>query len=165
MAKYNHFQICELLATKHKAIQSSDINPRFFRATERMDLTELNQNISVASGTIVIAIEMGDTSFRYQNSDQLSSRPVYKMVIASQTESSDSDTIFEAIDRCNQVAHDFISRLMCFARAERHGCESIDANSFYIEAIGPIGDLFYGVMLEFSTHDLVNYSVNPDVWL
>lgn len=165
MANYNHFHVSELLATRHKLIQSTDYDPHFFRATERMDLTELNQNISAASGIIVIAIEMGDTSFQYQNSDQLSSRPVYKIVIASQTESSDSDTIFEAIKVSNHIAHDFIYRLMCFARTESHGCEAIDPNSFYIETIGPLGDLFYGVMLEFATHDLVNYSVNTNAWL
>ncbi|MDD4778904.1 MAG: hypothetical protein PHV53_11545, partial [Fermentimonas sp.] len=43
-------------------------------------------------------------------------------------------------------------------------CDKIDPNSFQLSGFGPIGDSFYGVILDFNLNEGVNYMLNPSMW-
>lgn len=162
---YNHFQYSENLARKLKAIGHTDSDCHFFRATEQTELRELEDNLSSAHGMIMLAVDGKDSGFQFRNSDSLMERPAYSLVIAKQTSSSDSDTVFKAQQECKAVMMQVISRMLNDARDYKHRCDLIDPDSFRIEGFGPIGDLFYGVMLWFALDEGVNFEIKPDMWL
>ena len=101
----------------------------------------------------MLAVDGKDSGFQFRNSDSLMERPAYSLVIAKQTSSSDSDTVFAAQQECKAVMMQVISRMLNDARDYKHRCDLIDPDSFRIEGFGPIGDLFYGVMLWFALDD------------
>lgn len=162
---YDHFSYINNLSQKHVAIQHSDTRPRFFRATEQTDLTELHANLSVAQDTIVVAISPSNVGFIHPNDDSLFREPIYSVVIAHQVDATDADTIFEAQQLSESIAHDFISRIMCDARSYKHGCHFINPKSFHIDGIGPLGDMFYGIILEYRGTMPLNFKVDKSKWL
>lgn len=161
---YNHFQYSEKICKALKPFSWSQENGSFFRATEQTELQELNENISNAQGLIMIAINPAASAFQFHNSDSLMRRIPYSMVIVNQTSSTDTDSIFNSQSKCENIAIEICSRIMCDARQYRNGCELIDPDSFTIEGIGPIGDNFYGVMLQFEAVQPVIYKPNQNLW-
>lgn len=161
---YNHYEYCEAIARKLKSIQHTDTDRHFFRAIEQSELQELEQNISSAHGMIMIAIDGSFSSFQYQ-ADSLMERPTYSVIIAKQTKSTDTDTIFQAIYDSKVAMKQVLSRIMCDARSYKYSCDMIDTSSFQLEGFGPIGDLFYGVILTFSMVEGVNFKLNSEMWL
>lgn len=161
---YNHYEYCEAIARNLKAIQHTDTDHHFFRAIEQTELSELEQNISSAHGMIMIAIDGSFSSFQHE-SDSLVQRPTYTIVIAEQTKASDTDTVFQAIADSRASMMQVISRMLCDAKNYQHDCDLIDPSTFQLEGFGPIGDLFYGVILSFSLAEGVNFAVNPEMWL
>jgi hypothetical protein len=113
---------------------------------------------------VMIAIDGADSNFQFQG-DSLMAKPIYKIVIARQTKSSDTDTIFEAQKASKEAMMQVIAQMLSDARQYKHRCELIDANTFRIAGFGPIADLFYGVTLRFSLAEGVNYKLNPEMWL
>jgi len=162
--KYKHFEYCESLARRLKPVGHTDDDCHFFRATEQSSLTELERNISAAHGMILIAIDGKFSGFDYQP-DSLIEKPLYGIVIARQTDSTDIDTVFQAQDETKALAMQVISRMMCDARDYRNGCEFIDPGSFLVEGFGPIAGNFYGVILSFSTESGIEYKVDPEMWV
>lgn len=162
---YNHFEYCEMLAKGLKAICHTDEKKKYYRATNNMELEELNTNISSAHGTILIAIDGSISSFHYNNADNLMHQPVYAVVIAQQTKSTDTETIFKAQKECKDIALQVIARMNSDAYSYKHNCQMIDKDSLRIDGFGPIGDLFYGVMLQLSLTESIDNRVNDDYWL
>ena len=161
---YNHYEYCEAIARNLKSIQHSDADRHYFRAIEQTELTELEQRISSAHGMIMIAIDGSFSSFQH-DSDSLIQRPTYTIVIARQTKVSDTDTIFQAVADSRQTMMQVISRMLCDAKSYKSGCDLIDPSTFQLEGFGPIGDLFYGVILTFSLAEGVSYAIDPSMWL
>lgn len=161
---YNHYEYCEAIARNLKSIQHSDADRHYFRAIEQTELTELEQRISSAHGMIMIAIDGSFSSFQH-DSDSLIQRPAYTIVIAKQTKASDTDTVFQAIADSRQAMMQVISRMLCDARDYQSNCDLIDPSTFQLEGFGPIGDLFYGVILTFSLAEGVSYAIDPSMWL
>lgn len=162
--KYTHFQYCESLARQLKPVAHTDDDCHFFRATEQSSLTELERNISAAHGMILIAIDGKFSGFNFQT-DSLIEKPLYGIVIARQTDSTDIDTVFQAQEDTKAVAMQVISRMLCDALSYRNGCEFIEVDSFQLEGFGPIAGYFYGVMLSFSTATGIEYKVDPEMWM
>lgn len=162
---YNHFQYCEDLARRLKAIAHADSDCHYFRATEQTELREFEDNLSSAHGMIMIAIDGKDSGFQFRNSDSLMEQPAYIIIIAKQALASDSDTVFAAQEESKAVMMQVISRMLNDARVYKHGCDLVDPDSFRIGGFGPIGDLFYGVILWFSLDEGVNFEIKPEMWL
>jgi len=164
MDRYKHFEYGEQLASKLKAIQNGEKDKGFFEATEQEDLPALNERISSASGTILIAVDTGESSFDWQNSDSLMEKPHYAFAIVQQTTSGDVDSIISAQQSCKKIAKEIIAKMLQDAHARKSGLEYLERGSFYIKGFGPVGDNFYGVMLFFFFNQGVNYTLNPDMW-
>jgi hypothetical protein len=163
--KYNHFEYCEALARKLKPVGHTDEDRHFFRATEDTSPKELYNRISSSHGMIMIAIDGKDESYIWPESDSLMVKPVYSLVIAKQTQATDSDTIFIAQRESHMVMRQCIAKILQDAAKYKSGCEFIDAGSFVIEGAGPLGDLFYGVIMTFTLDYGIEYKLNPEMWL
>ena len=62
---YNHFSYTEALARNLKAISHTDDDCHFFRATEQMDLGEIEENISSMHGMIMLSIDGKESTFSF----------------------------------------------------------------------------------------------------
>ncbi len=162
--QYNHFSYMEKLARRLKAVAHTDNDCHFFRATEQTELEELTANISSVHGTIIIAIDGSDISFNNPDSDNLVARPEYMVVVASQTESTDSATIIDAQKKCSEISLQIIAKILQDAQAFQNGCRYVDEKSFNVEGIGPIADNFYGVILSFSLEVGLNFQIDAEMW-
>jgi hypothetical protein len=161
---YDHFKYSEKLARQLVPISHTDTDCHFFRATERSELKELNEKISRAHGMIMIAIDGAISDFSLNNTDSLIERPGYSIVIVKQTKSTDTDTIFQAQEACKEVMIEVIARMLHDYSKYIDGCDKIDMSSLPMYGFGPIGDLFYGVILDFYLDEGVNYKLNPAMW-
>lgn len=161
---YNHFNYAEMLARRLKAISHTDKDCHFFRATEQTELRELEDNITAAKGTILIAIDGVNSNFSWNLSDSLMERPMYSLVIARQTSSTDSETVFAAQKQCKEIALQCIAKLLQDAEKDVRGCMFIDEGSFSIDGFGPIADMFYGVIVSYSFTQGLNYMIDSAMW-
>lgn len=161
---YNHFTYAEKLARQLVPISHTDEDRHFFRATEQTELIELNEMITKAHGRIMIAIDGATSDLKLNNTDSLMERPGYSLVIAKQTKSTDTFSIFEAQKDCKDIMKEVISCMLADYNNYRYGCENIDTSSFQLSGFGPIADQFYGVILDFYVDEGVNYTINPSMW-
>lgn len=163
--KYNHFEFCEALARKLRPVGHTDGDRHFFRATENTAPQELYDRISSAHGMIMVAIDGIDEDYSWPGSDSLMVKPGYSIVVAKQTQGNDTNTIFQAQRESHLVMRECMAKMLQDAAVYKNGCEFIDAGSFFVEGIGPLGDLFYGVILSFTLDHGVEYKLNPEMWL
>lgn len=161
---YNHFTYTEKLARQLVPVSHTDTDCHFFRATEQTDLIELDEKISIAHGMIMIAIDGASSEFTLNNADSLMERPGYSIVIAKQTKSADTDSIFQAQKECKEAMTAVIARMLNDYNKNIYGCDKIDTSTFQMSGLGPIGDGFYGVILDFYLDEGVNYMLNPSMW-
>jgi len=164
MDTYNHFDYGQKLALKLKAIENGEKDKGFFEATEQEDLPSLNERISSASGTILIAVDTGESAFDWQNSDSLMEMPYYAFAIVQQTTSGDVQSIISAQQNCKQIAKEIMAKMLQDSHARKEGLEYLERKSFHIKSFGPVGGNFYGVMLFFFFNRGVNYTLNPEMW-
>lgn len=160
---YNHYEYCEMLARSLKAISHTDKRCKYFEATHQTELHQLEQNITNASGTLLIAVDEQLSNFDFGN-DSLIEKPFYSIVFAKQTKSTDARTIKESQQFCKELANQTISKILNDARAYKHNCDKIDASTFSIEGFGPIGGLFYGVMLSFTLAEGRSFEIDKQYW-
>jgi hypothetical protein len=161
---YDHFKYTEKLARQLIPISHTNTDIHFFRATLQTELKELNEKLTRAHGMIMIAIDEKTSDFSFNQYDSMMERPSYSIVIAKQTKATDTDTIFQAQLESKGVILQVISRMMADYQRNVDGCELIDPNSFKLDGFGPIGDLFYGIILDFYLDEGVNYKLNPAMW-
>lgn len=161
---YNHYQYCETLARSLKAISHTDHKCKYFEATEQTELQQLEQNISNASGTILIAID-GQLSNYAFNDDNLIEKPFYSIVIARQTKSTDARTITQSQQYCKSLASQIMARMLNDAHHYLHECDKIDASTFTTEGFGPIAGVFYGVILSFTLAEGRSFEIDKDYWI
>jgi len=162
--KYNHFEYTEMLARQLIPISHTDTDRHYFRASEESELKELNEMMSQAHGMIMIAIDGKNSEFGFNLADNLIEKSGFSLVIAKQTTSSDTDTIFQAQKDSYNVMMNIVARYMRDYQHSNYGCDFLDPESFAFEGFGPIGDLFYGVILDFYLETGVNYKINPEMW-
>jgi len=161
---YDHFKYTEKLARQLIPISHTNTDSHFFRATLQTELKELTEKLTRAHGMIMIAIDEKTSDFSFNQYDSMMERPSYSIVIAKQTKATDTDTIFQAQQESKGVILQVISRMMADYQRNIDGCGLIDPNSFKIDGFGPIGDLFYGVILDFNLNEGINYKLNPAMW-
>lgn len=162
---YNHFKYTEKLATQLAPIAHTDHQPRFFRATEQTEMVELNEKINKVKGMIMVAIDGSTLDIKLNNTDSLMERPGYSLVIAKQTKSTDTNTIFEAQNESKAVMKEVIARMLHDYNNYKDNCDKIDTSSFQMSGFGPIGDMFYGVILDFYLDEGASFKINTAMWL
>ncbi|OJU35115.1 MAG: hypothetical protein BGN96_05130 [Bacteroidales bacterium 45-6] len=164
MGAYNHFEYGEMLATKLKAIRHSADRPRFYKSVETDARADIEQRLSEAKGTILIAHDSLMSDFEYKNADSLMESMPYEFDVLLQTESGDARTVMAASDSCKNILKQIISKMMLDYEASANGLEALDPGSFKIEPIGPVRDNFYGAALLFSLATGLDYRFNPEDW-
>lgn len=162
--KYSHFEYGESLARRLKAISHTDEQQHFYRATEAEELTDLNARLSSASGMILVAIDGSNSDFSWKNSDSLMERPQYFFIVARQTTSGDTDTLFAAQVECSAVVRQIISRMVFDHQRYEHGMTYLDESSFTARGIGPIGENFYGIILGFNLDVGLDCRIDKTLW-
>ncbi len=164
MGTYNHFEYGEMLATKLKAIRHSADRPRFYKSADTDKFADIEQRLSEAMGTILIAHDTFASDFEYKNSDSLMESMPYEFAVLKQTENGDVRTVMAASDSCKLILKQVISKMMLDYEASANGLDALDPDSFKIEPIGPIRDNFYGAALLFSLATGLDYRYNPENW-
>lgn len=163
--KYDHFTYGLMLATKLKAIKHIDENNcHFFRATAQDELKELEDRISQAHGVILIAIDGTDSDFDWKNSDSLIEQPSYLFAVVKETDSTDTDSIFNALTECKEIGHQIISKMLQDRVKYKSGLGYLEPSTFRMKGFGPIGDNFYGVLLSFLFEKGIKYIINQEMW-
>lgn len=153
----------EKLARTLKAIGHTDNQCQYYEATDQTELHELEQNISSAQGTILIAID-GQTSGFSFDADSLIEKPFYSIVIAKQTQSTNAKTITLAQRECKAIMDQVIAKILNDAFNHHDDCDKVDVNTMTIGGFGPIGSVFYGVILDFSLNEGVNFTLKSEYW-
>lgn len=162
---YNHFSYSEKLARRIKAVGHTDNDCHFFRATENQSYQEMAANLSSVSGFVMIAIDGKNSGFLWVDSDSLIERPTYSLVILRQTSINDVDQMFESMELCKVIALQCIAKMLQDARQYVDGCHFIDPASFSIDGVGPVADNFFGVIIQFSLLQGIDYMIDPDMWI
>lgn len=160
---FDIYKYGEMLARNLKAVNHTAQKCQYYQATEQTELQELEQNISNASGTILIAIDGQMSGFSFQ-ADSLIEKPYHSIVIAKQTKATDARTITTAQQECKAIMDQVIARMLNDACLGNDECDKIDANTFTTDGFGPIGGVFYGVILSFSLNEGVNFMIKSDYW-
>ncbi len=160
---FDIYQYGEMLARSLKAINHTDHKCQYYQATEQTELQELEQNISNASGTILIAIDGQMSGYAFEN-DNLIEKPMHSIVIAKQTKATDARTITAAQKECKQIMDQVIARMLNDACLYNDHCDKIDVNTMTVDGFGPIAGVFYGVILTFTLNEGVNYMIKSDYW-
>lgn len=157
MNTYDHFAFAEEMASTLAAIRHSDTNPRFFKANGDELFTSLDDQLSAVSGTILIAVDSGETETFVNGAEFLDDKSRYFILILRSTNDNDRDTVNEAVADCKvlvkAVRNVLLQRYQMFDAATK------------MFAVGPVGDNFYGMALEFLMSDCSNYFVNPDLFV
>ncbi|MDR0799794.1 MAG: hypothetical protein LBN18_08550 [Dysgonamonadaceae bacterium] len=162
---YNHFAYGEDLARRLRAISHTDTDQHFYRATEAEELQDLIAHLSSVHGMILVAIDGHNSDFKWANSDSLMERSQYFFLVLQQTVSGDTDTVFAAQQECTGVARQIIARIMNDAHDPKvKPLHFIDAGSFTLRGVGPVGDNFYGSILGFNRVVGMNYQINTAMW-
>lgn len=153
----------EKLARTLKAIGHTDSQRQYYEATDQTELHELEQNISSAQGTILIAIDGQMSGFSF-DADSLIEKPVHSIVIAKQTQSTNAKTITLAQRECKAIMDQVVAKILNDAFIHNDECDKVDVNTMTIEGFGPIAGVFYGVILSFSLNEGVNFMLKSEYW-
>lgn len=162
---YNHFTYCEKLARRIKAIGHTDDDCHFFRATENQSYQEMAANLSSVAGYVLVAIDGKNSGFLWIDSDSLLERPNYSIVILKQTALNDIEKMFESMEQCKAIALQCIAKILQDARHYKDGCDLIDPASFTMDGVGPVADNFFGVIVQFSLTQGIDFMLDSDMWL
>lgn len=158
------------VATRMKAIGHTPGSPRFFRASNVMQLQELLQSLAVASYPALVIFDKRDGRFEDQNSNNLVDRQYYQLLILKPAGIEDSDQRQQAIDECFAIIRRIISRMTRdWLTANRglpdvHGLRNLDRGSMYYNSIGPLVDNLFGMELVFTLREPVDTKFNADDW-
>lgn len=157
MDKYNHFAFCEEMARRLTYVQHTDEQQRYFKALGLERYSELDDRLSSVTGPILIAIDSGESSTDPQGGENLPLRSKYHFIIATNTEDGRHETIERAIadtrPQCWEV--------MCVLW-KRYPTASRKVN-FY--SAGPIGDNYYGTLVEFTFDEWPSYEPDSSFFL
>ena len=152
MDKYDHFAFCEEMARKLVYVQHTDECPRFFKAFGLERFSALDDVLSSVVGPILIAIDSGEGGYTPHGGDNLPFRSKYHFIIATNTDDNSHETLeramAEAQEQCRVVVNELFARYPTVNR---------DAKFF---PAGPIGDNYYGKLVEFTVDEWSSYK--PD---
>ena len=89
--EYDHFAYGEALASSLKDISHTPQRRRFFTAFGLEDLTNLDDNLSSVTGTILIAVDGCESDSEDNGADAINDKQVYSFIVAQNTNSGNPD--------------------------------------------------------------------------
>jgi hypothetical protein len=152
--EYDHFAYGEALASSLKDISHTPQRRRFFTAFGLEDLTNLDDNLSSVTGTILIAVDGCESDSEDNGADAINDKQVYSFIVAQNTISGNPDSINQAAKKCKKICKQIRNKLL-------QEIDHID-RSTQINGIGPIGDNFYGTVLTFFLNVQEEFFVDPN---
>ncbi|MCS2653837.1 hypothetical protein NXV35_21620 [Bacteroides faecis] len=158
--EYDHFAYGEALASSFKDISHTPDKRRFFTAFGLEDLTNLDDQLSSVTGTILIAVDGCESESEDNEADGLNDKQMYSFIVARNTVSGEADTINKAAKHCKKICKQIRNVLL----QDPDLRTSLDRNT-QINGIGPIGDNFYGTVLTFSLNLPEEFFVDPNYFL
>lgn len=157
MDKYDHFAFCEEMARKLVYVQHTDECPRFFKAFGLERFSALDDVLSSVVGPILIAIDSGEGGYTPKGGDNLPFRSKYHFIIATNTDDNRHETLeramAEAQEQCLAVVNVLFAQYPTVNR---------DAKFF---PAGPIGDNYYGKLVEFTLDEWPSYKPDSSYFL
>ena len=101
--EYDHFAYGEALASSFKDISHTPDKRRFFTAFGLEDLTNLNDQLSSVTGTILIAVDGCESESEDNEADGLNDKQIYSFIVAMNTVSGKPDSINQAAKHCKKI--------------------------------------------------------------
>lgn len=157
------------VAIRMKAIGHTPEAPRFFRASNVLQLQELLQSLTVASYPALVIFDKRDGRFEDLTSNNLVDRQFYQLLVLKQAGIEDSDERQQAIDDCFTIVRRIISRmtrdwLAANRGNDTTGLRNFDRGSMYYNSVGPLVDNLFGMELVFTLREPVITAYNADDW-
>lgn len=162
--EYNHFVYGQMLAEGLLAIGHSGDRCRYYTSVETDTLGEMNERLSEAMGTILIAHDAVQSSYSWKRSDNLMRVRQYEFMVLVQAELGDVGSVRGALARAEDVAGDIVRRMVRDAEEYRCGLEYLDMDGMGIEPIGPVRENFFGVSLTFGISRGVDVRLRAGKW-
>lgn len=154
---YNHYEFCEEMARKLRAVGHTDQRQRFFKASGTEWLADIEERLSAVSGTVLIAVDSGEMDTQGFGAEGLKDDWKFFVILAKATDNDHLDTVHAAMQDCRTLA--VAVRNVLFRRYVRM------PRTTSIFAVGPLADNFYGVALEFTMTAYDNYAPDESLFI
>lgn len=150
----------KIIAEKLKEIQHDDTatEKKFFRISSVMNIDEMLQNFTTA-GSACIMVEDNRTG-RYQEANGSMSymdNQSYSFLILKHCEQFNAESREQVKKDCEAIMKKIISKFkkdkaydLQHPGETRTGMRDFDLASVFYQTIGPIGDNYYGILVQFS---------------
>jgi hypothetical protein len=157
------------IARKIKAIAHSESNPRFFRASNVLQLQELLQNLGKAQYPALILFDKLDGRIEDNTSNNPIDRQFYSLLVVKNVDGEDSDSRRQAIEDCKAIVMNIFARMTRdWMQANRQnttgGLRNFDRSTAYYNSVGPLVDNLFGVEYGFALSEAVITKLNPEDW-
>lgn len=154
---YDHFAFCEKMARTLRAVGHTDQKQQYYKASGSDWLTDLEDRLSAASGTVLIAVNSGELDTQGFGAEGVQDGWKYYIILAQQTDNDHRDTVHAAHEACQKLA--IAVRNVLFRRYPRmpRTCSIFD--------VGPLADNFYGSALEFTMVTYDNYAPDASLFM
>lgn len=158
MGSYNHHQYVLNLAKHLRPVEHC------LKATVEEDPEEIEEQLSVLSGCVLYSVDSGVTQGIDTQGNVIVRGNLYQIVILQQTEAGNSDSVFRALDLCKRIGHEILVQLLTDANEWLNGLEGLAANTVTSQSIGPIGNNFHGIVLEYVVEERQPITHNLVLW-
>lgn len=155
---YNHYEFCEEMARRLRAVGHTDERQRFFKASGGEWFADLEDRLSAVSGTVLIGVDTGETDTQGFGAEGLEDTNKFFIILAQSTDNDHPDTVHAAMQACRLLAIAVRNVLI-----RRYPIEM--SRSCSIFAVGPMADNFYGVALEFSMVAYDDYAPDESLFM
>lgn len=154
---YNHFEFCEEMARTLRAVRHTDSKQQYYKASGSDWLADLEDRLSAASGTVLIAVNSGELDSEGFGAEGVQDDWKFYIILAQQTDDDHRDTVHAAHEECRRLA--IAVRNVLFRRYPRMPRTSSIFN------VGPLADHFYGSALEFTMVSYDNYAPDASLFM
>ena len=157
------------IARKLKAIGHSESTPRFFRASNVMQLQELLQNLGQAQYPALILFDKLDGRMEDNTSNNPIDRQFYSLLVVNKVDGEDSDSRRQVIEECKAIVMKIFARMtrdwmLANRQNTTGGLRNFDRSSAYYNSVGPLVDNLFGVEYAFNLRESINTTLDSDDW-
>ncbi len=161
---YDHYQVMRHIAGT-PLIDHTEEKPRFFRASNIMEIEELFQSQSLAKISGLIAMDNDDIKFSENDNNENISRAYYSAVIFAGYKEGDIPSWLNAKTWCRQTAINIKDLLQVYRKSHSHGFTPNETlHDFAIFSLGRLFD-FWAVQLNFTVTQIYCPEVFTDEYL
>lgn len=155
---YNHYEFCEEMARKLRAVGHTDERQRFFKASGGEWLADIEDRLSAVSGLVLVAVDSGELDTQGVGADALQDDWRFFVILAKATDNDHPDTVHAAMQDCRTLA--VAVRNVLIRRYPR-----MMSRTTSIFPVGPLADNYYGVALEFTMQAFDNYAPDESLFI